>query len=123
MIDIKRLLLTTDFSDYSAAANNYACALADQFDAVLHVIHVIERYIPTFPLYGVDTAPPENLKEMKESSDEKLAMLLDAKSSMHILSNRLDVFLTGSSLSRREVASASVQARMKYSNPAALLEQ
>ncbi len=38
-IEIKRILLPTDISHYSAAAAKYACEFATKFDAELHVLH------------------------------------------------------------------------------------
>ncbi len=46
MIALKRILLPTDFSEYSAAARNYACAFCDQFHAELHLLHVIQDLAP-----------------------------------------------------------------------------
>jgi universal stress protein A len=42
MIQLARILLPTDFSEFSGEATKYACALAEQFDAELHVLHVLE---------------------------------------------------------------------------------
>jgi nucleotide-binding universal stress UspA family protein len=52
MIPIQRILLPTDFSEYSAHAVPYACALADEYQAELHVLHVLEM-IPTAPYFGM----------------------------------------------------------------------
>ena len=42
-IRIQKILLSTDFSNYSAAATKYACELATRFDAELHLLHTLER--------------------------------------------------------------------------------
>jgi nucleotide-binding universal stress UspA family protein len=52
MIAIQRILLPTDFSEYSAHAVPYACALADEYQAELHVLHVLEK-VPTAPYFGM----------------------------------------------------------------------
>lgn len=45
---VKRVLWPTDFSENSKHAMNYACDLADQFQAELHVLHVVEvTFSPT----------------------------------------------------------------------------
>ncbi len=59
MILLKNILVATDFSDASEAALTYGRALATQFDATLHVLHVCENvltralggeaYIAVFP--------------------------------------------------------------------------
>jgi nucleotide-binding universal stress UspA family protein len=54
MIVIKNLLVATDFSEPSAAALTYGRALARQFGATLHVLHVVEDVaarVVSFPLY------------------------------------------------------------------------
>ena len=43
MILLKQILVTTDFSDASAAAMDYGRALARTFGASLHLLHVIEN--------------------------------------------------------------------------------
>jgi nucleotide-binding universal stress UspA family protein len=42
MIDIKNILVATDFSDSSATALTYGRELARRFGAVLHVMHVVD---------------------------------------------------------------------------------
>ena len=41
MVNIKRILLTTDFSDNSYCATEYACTFAEQFDCELHVLNIV----------------------------------------------------------------------------------
>ena len=43
MYAIKKILITTDFSDYSAAALDYAISLADTASAELYLLHVVEN--------------------------------------------------------------------------------
>ena len=52
MIKLQRILLPTDFSEYSAAARMYACAFADQFQCELHVLHVVQDLAPLVPEPG-----------------------------------------------------------------------
>lgn len=42
MIAIKTILVPTDFSDASAAALNFARALAEAFGSALHLLHVVQ---------------------------------------------------------------------------------
>jgi universal stress protein A len=58
MIKLQRILLPTDFSEYSAAARMYACAFADQFQCELHVLHVVQDLAPLVPEPGAALAPP-----------------------------------------------------------------
>ena len=78
MISLKRILLPTDFSEYSAAARNYACAFCDQFHAELHVLHVIQDLAPLAPEPGVMLPPPADyLKEIEDNATLMLERVID----------------------------------------------
>jgi universal stress protein A len=47
---LKRILVPTDFSDKSKAALTYGVALAEEFGATLHVLHVLETIAGADPL-------------------------------------------------------------------------
>lgn len=61
MIDLKRILVPTDFSESSEVAMRYARALAERFKASIHVLHIIEDpfvhgwtgegYMPDLPTF------------------------------------------------------------------------
>lgn len=54
MIELRNILLPTDFSEPSLKATEYALSLAHRFDASLHLLHVIEDpvvYLPMFESY------------------------------------------------------------------------
>lgn len=53
MIQLKRLLVPTDFSDFSGEAVRYACELAQRFSAELHVLHVAQDAFPLVPEAGM----------------------------------------------------------------------
>jgi nucleotide-binding universal stress UspA family protein len=42
MIDLKHILVPTDFSKFSDVALHYAIALAEKFGAELHLLHVVQ---------------------------------------------------------------------------------
>jgi universal stress protein A len=76
MITIKNILVATDFSAPSDSALAYGRALALNFAARLHVLHVVE--IPVFPT-GVDGAVLDlglMQDSMEEDAQRKLASLL-----------------------------------------------
>ena len=76
MIQLTRILLPSDFSELSSEATKYACALAEQFDAELHVLHVHEDVvIPGYPV-GVDW--DKRTQEAKRAAEAKLEDVLDA---------------------------------------------
>lgn len=41
MIQLKKILVPTDFSEFSKPAIDYACAIAARFDSQLHLLHVV----------------------------------------------------------------------------------
>ena len=69
-IRLLKILLPTDFSDYSAAATKYACELATKFDAELHLLHTLEtpsRFDARFwngtrPTRRISTSPGQRRK-------------------------------------------------------------
>jgi nucleotide-binding universal stress UspA family protein len=80
MIQLQRILLPTDFSEYSAAARKYACAFADQFQAELHVLHVIQDLAPLVPEPGAVLMPPvDYLRELEQNAHAMLERALDVQ--------------------------------------------
>ena len=72
MIPIQRILLPTDFSEYSTHAVPYACALAEEYQAELHLLHVLEK-IPTAPYFGMGLTTPG----FAEESETRARSLLE----------------------------------------------
>jgi len=76
MIELKRILVPTDFSEPSAAAVKYAKAFAEAFGASLHVLHVLEDpfiFAPTSEGYA---APPEFYADMEKNARDRLGTVL-----------------------------------------------
>jgi nucleotide-binding universal stress UspA family protein len=57
MIDLKRILLPTDFSKYSQNALKYTAALAEKFGAEIHLLHVHQNLGVFFP-DAMNVMPP-----------------------------------------------------------------
>jgi nucleotide-binding universal stress UspA family protein len=57
MIDLRRILVPTDFSKYSAVALNYATALAEKFQSELYLLHVVQD-LAVFVPDAVAVTPP-----------------------------------------------------------------
>lgn len=58
MIQLKNILLPTDFSESALRSTQYALEMARTFDATLHLLHVIEDpvvYLPMFESYPMPT--------------------------------------------------------------------
>ena len=79
MITLHRILMATDFSDYSNEALDYAVYLARGFGADLHLLHVFES--PFFSHSGVSpSVRPEVhqwIMEVKQEAQEKLRKLAE----------------------------------------------
>ena len=75
-MQIRRILYPTDFSEATKAAANYACDLADQFGAELHVLHDLTSLLP----YTAVTiwAKPEHIGELIGRTEEIIAAVPDA---------------------------------------------
>lgn len=76
-IELKRILLPTDFSNYSATATKYACELATKFDAELHLLHTLEVHLSSTPGFGMGLALPQYVHESKAAAEKALTSVLD----------------------------------------------
>jgi universal stress protein A len=79
-IRLRKILLPTDFSKYSAAATTYACELATKFDAELHLLHTLETHLASTPNFGFGLDLPKYVSESKAAAEKSLAGVLDPKS-------------------------------------------
>lgn len=78
MIQLKKILLPTDFSQNSRSAEKYACALAEQFGAELHVLYVLQDLTLVMPEPGAMFAiPAVNTAEIQQSAEKALASIPD----------------------------------------------
>jgi nucleotide-binding universal stress UspA family protein len=85
MIDLKRILLPTDFSKYSQVALEYAAALADKFGAEIHLLHVTQNLAVFIPDM-VNVMPPVG------PSPEQMASAVKAAFDRLIQEQKLDRF-------------------------------
>ena len=79
MIELKRILVPTDFSDFSAEALRYGCALAEKFESELHLFHVLEVHPSGVPGFGGGLALTTYIKESKEAAEKSMSKLLGAE--------------------------------------------
>ena len=70
MPNFKQILLPTDFSDGSAAAADYARELAEQFDARIHALHVLEPIL--LPPYAGEALPPSFLDQREKFAHQEM---------------------------------------------------
>lgn len=79
MIRVKRVLFPTDFSECSKSAQAYACALAEQFQAELHLLYVLEDVMLMLPEpSSMVSLPPNYLMQSKANAEAGLDRLLPA---------------------------------------------
>ncbi|MBP7778652.1 MAG: universal stress protein [Acidobacteria bacterium] len=77
-IALRHILVPTDFSDCSTAALRYGLALAERFDAHLHVLHTVQNPFDqpwAAEVYAVSEADFE--KTARAAADTELARLLE----------------------------------------------
>jgi nucleotide-binding universal stress UspA family protein len=77
MIDLRRILVPTDFSKFSKAALNYAAAFADKFGAELHLLHVVQNLAVMIP-DSVNVMPPvgPSIEQLTSAVNEALDRLV-----------------------------------------------
>jgi len=73
MIKLDRILVPTDFSDYSSPALKYGCAIAARFDSELHLLHVVPdpaMLVPEAAAFSVESmqAQTDALKQEAQNS-------------------------------------------------------
>ena len=78
-IRLQKILLPTDFSNYSAAATKYACEMATKFDAELHLLHTLEIHLASTPSFVMGLDLPKYVSESKAAAEKALAGVLDPK--------------------------------------------
>ena len=79
MIELKRILVPTDFSEFSQQAVRYGCELANRFSAELHVIHVAQDAFPIVPEAGMlSVSHDDYMARVIESATKLLGDVPDA---------------------------------------------
>lgn len=80
MIRLDRILVPTDFSEFSKPALAYACGLAEQFGSELHLLHVLQDLVAMVPEPGLAFPPPgDYLQELKATAERTLLTMPDAE--------------------------------------------
>lgn len=70
---IQRVLLPTDFSEHSKAAEKAACDLADRYGAELHVLHVLQDFLLTVPQTAAALlVPPQSLEDEVTAAEAEI---------------------------------------------------
>ncbi len=73
MIQMKRILVPTDYSEFSQNAVRYGCELASRFEAELHLLYVMEDTTTMFPDPEVSMLPlAEIVADQEKYAHQKL---------------------------------------------------
>src|SRR5690606_17713123 len=72
MINIKNILLPTDFSNLSLSASEIALNLAEQYSAKIHLLHVLEKTPPILTIRSLDLSEEKIIKVLEEDAFTKL---------------------------------------------------
>lgn len=73
MIKLDRILVPTDFSEFSAPAITYACAFAEKFGSEIHLLHVVQDLVALVPEPGLAFPPPgDYMREMQSAAKQTL---------------------------------------------------
>ena len=75
MIQINRVLVPVDFSNFSTHAMKYAQEVCEKFAAELHLLHVLEMHVTGTPQFAMGLAVPERVEESAEEVREYLDKL------------------------------------------------
>ena len=77
MIQLKRILHPTDFSENSQEATRYACGLVEKFYSELHLLHVLELHPSSAPVFGGGLALRPPVQESKQAAEKHLSQVVD----------------------------------------------
>lgn len=76
MIKLNRIVVPTDFSEFSSHAVRYGCEFARRFSAELHLVNVVEDIYPLVPEPGMMLpAAGEYLADLQKSAEKAIAAL------------------------------------------------
>jgi nucleotide-binding universal stress UspA family protein len=77
VLEIRKILAPTDFSEHAEHAVKYACGLAQRLDATLHLLHVLAEIVPSGPdPLLTPVLPPEYYRESEAQSRHALSTLI-----------------------------------------------
>lgn len=77
MISINRIMLASDLSENSLRAKEYARTLTAQFNAELHVLHILEKHLDSTPSFGGGLALNTYVHESATAAEKKIYALFE----------------------------------------------
>src|SRR5437867_765517 len=89
MIDLRRILVTTDFSEHSQNALNYAAAFAEKFGAELYLLHVVQDLAVFIPeMITVAPPPAPSLEQLSTAARVAFDRLIEENQLKHMKIHR-----------------------------------
>ena len=78
MMEIRAIMVPTEFSEHSKESVRYACGLAERLGSELHMVHILSEILPTGPdPLLMPVMPPEYYEENEKRAKETLDHLLE----------------------------------------------
>lgn len=71
-MNIKKILLPTDFSKLSLTAAEYAIDLASKYNAEIHLLHVVEKTPPILAIRSLDLSAEKIRKSIDQHAHQSL---------------------------------------------------
>jgi universal stress protein A len=72
MFNINNILLPTDLSDLSLSAAAYASDIANQYNAKVHLLYVLEKTPPILAIRSLDLSEEKIIKSLEEEAKKSL---------------------------------------------------
>ena len=72
MFNIKNILLPTDFSNLSLSAASYACDIANQYNAKVHLLYILEKKPPILAIRSLDLSEEKIVKSLEDEAKKSL---------------------------------------------------
>lgn len=73
MLNIKNIIVPTDFSKLSYSAFDYARDLAEQLSAKIHLVYILEKTPPFLAMRSIDASEEKIMKTMEEEAKKQLS--------------------------------------------------
>lgn len=72
MFNVKNILLPTDFSNISLSAAEYAVDMAEEYNAKIHLLHVLEKTPPILAIRSLDLSREKIIDSIEKDANEHL---------------------------------------------------
>lgn len=77
MLDIKNIIVPTDFSKLSQSAFSYARDLAEMTNATIHILYVLDKNLPFIPNKSSEQSEEDLIEELEIDARKQLQVCTD----------------------------------------------